>query len=595
MEPDISISLGAGPLLQASQAGTLSWADVHLAQQLGFLYHEKHPLVLLGLALTSRALRGGSACLDLNEPDTATDEDSRRLPEDLLPPLQQWLDALAASPMVNCGTQGDEIRPLRLVGDLLYLERYWQDESTVVAGIRRLQHPTGNLIDERALSAAIAELFAGNTDSDQMRAAALPSLTGFTVIAGGPGTGKTHTLARLLGLAFATGGDSLRIALAAPTGKAAVRMQEALAAETATLPAQLGRRLGALRASTIHRLLGTLPGSTSQFRHGSDNPLPHDLVVVDETSMVSVTLMARLMEALRPEAHLVLIGDPNQLAPVEAGPVLADISDAHLPLSDQTTQILQHLTLDADSAVARLRTNHRSVRSINELANAVLAGDPAAVLEKLDSPGIRFATDITDTDLPTRITEIGARMVRAAAQGQATLALQELESHRLLCGHRNGPFGVSHWARQVENWIAAAVAGLDPSQTWYPGRPLLQQINSPELGLFNGDTGVIVQDPATGVLSACFSRGEQVLRLPPSLLSDVGTVHAMTVHKSQGSQFEAITLILPPLDSPLLTRELVYTAITRAKREVTLIGSKDALLRAVERRTHRASGLHRRL
>jgi exodeoxyribonuclease V alpha subunit len=317
------------------------------------------------------------------------------------------------------------------------------------------------------------------------------------------------------------------------------------------------------------------------------------VVVVDEASMVNVTLMARLLDALRPQARLVLVGDPDQLAPVEAGAVLADIVDAQ-PGADLTGPLAE-LGLPPSGPVVRLRHNYRSVPGIAALAAAVLAGDADRALELAASGegGVNFAANVEQTDLRERVTESGVAMVTAAREGRVTDALALLEEHRLLCAHRRGPYGVTLWSRQVEEWLATALEGFDPALAWYPGRPLLVTQNSPELGLYNGDTGVVVA--RDGVLRAFFARGRRTHSVSPFLLEGVQTIHAMTVHKAQGSQFDRVTVVLPTPDSPLLTQELLYTAITRARSEVTLIGSVESLTRAVRQRARRASGLRERL
>ncbi|MFZ0531286.1 MAG: exodeoxyribonuclease V subunit alpha, partial [Propionicimonas sp.] len=527
---------------------------------------------------------------------SGTDEDAVGVPAELWPQLQPWRQAIAASPLVNLGAAPAGDRPLRLVDDLLYLERYWQDESEVATELlqRRARHPAP--IDPQRLAAAVAELLTGATDADQAVAATMPALTAVTVIAGGPGTGKTHTLARLLSMLWRTMPTAPLVALAAPTGKAAVRMQEALAAELGAIPADLAGPIGQLQATTIHRLLGWVPESRTRFQHHRANPLPHDVVVVDEASMVNVTLMARLLAALRPQARLVLVGDADQLAPVEAGPVLADIVATPAPAGTEARRALQAVGLPDSGTVVRLRHNYRSVPAISQLAAAVIAGDPVETLRLAGSgvDGVRFAERVEDTDLRSEVVGAGRAMVTAARVGLAEQALARLESHRLLCAHRSGPYGVSHWSRQVEAWLSQAIEGFDPSLPWYPGRPLLVTGNAPDLGLYNGDTGVIVRTEG-GDLRACFARGSRLHSVSPFLLEGVQTIHAMTVHKAQGGQFEHVTVILPPPDSPLLTQELLYTAITRAKTRVTLIGSAEALQQAVQRPARRASGLQRRI
>ncbi|MDQ7991808.1 MAG: exodeoxyribonuclease V subunit alpha [Propionicimonas sp.] len=338
-----------------------------------------------------------------------------------------------------------------------------------------------------------------------------------------------------------------------------------------------------------------MPGSRTRFVHDRSNPLPHDVVVVDEASMVSVTLLARLLTALRPQARLVLIGDPDQLAPVEAGPVLRDIVEAAPGAASGLVSTLAAVGLPASGPVVRLRRNYRSRPVLAELARAVLARDVDAALAIATSgeEGIRFAPTAAQTPLRDRVTGYGAAMVAAARDGRVREALATLDRHRLLCAHRRGPFGVALWSRQVEEWLAGAVEGFDPTQTWYPGRPLLVTQNAADLGLYNGDTGVVVLDK--GTLRAHFARGDKVHVVSPFLLDSVQTIHAMTIHKAQGSQFDEVTVVLPPSDSPLLTRELLYTAITRARLEVTLIGGRDALARAITRTSPTASGLRDRL
>lgn len=594
---DLATSLPPGLLLDIHATGALSLGDVHVAQKVAHLFGESDQTVQLALALAVRALRAGSTCLDLAAIDQIsldTDEESVGVPVELLPESRTWLAAICASPMVTVGDAGGGDRPLRLVGGLLYLERYWQEESIVADELVTRFGRSPEPVSESVLAAARAELLGGDPDLDQATAAVVPALTGVTVVAGGPGTGKTHTLARLLGVLWRTLPSPPLVALAAPTGKAAVRMQEALADALAELPPDLAAALDQLEATTIHRLLGWVPESRNRFRHGRANPLPHDVVVVDEASMVNVTLMARLLEALRPTARLVLIGDPDQLAPVEAGAVLADIVDAAEPGRHNRIP-LAGVGLPDSGPVVRLRHNYRSVRTIAELAAAVLSGDADLALRLAGSAaeGVTFAATVEETDLRERVTASGLAMVTAAREGRVAEALKLLEEHRLLCAHRRGPYGVALWSRQVEEWLAGALDGFDPTLVWYPGRPLLVTQNSPELGLYNGDTGVVVSHD--GLLRAHFARGRRVHTVSPFLLEGVQTIHAMTVHKAQGSQFNRVTVVLPPPDSPLLTQELLYTAITRARQQLTLIGSEESLGKAVRQKARRASGLRDRL
>jgi exodeoxyribonuclease V alpha subunit len=594
---DLASSLVPGLLLDAHATGALAWADVHVAQKVAFLYSEPDQRVQLALALAVRSLRAGSTCLELSQVGRArfdSDEESFAVPPELWPEPVGWREAIAASPLVTSGADGAGARPLRLVGDLLYLERYWQEESVVATQLNARRERPPAPVSRGALLAAGHELLRG-VDTDQAVAAVVPALAGVTVVAGGPGTGKTHTLARLLGVLWRALPRPPLVALAAPTGKAAARMQEALSDAVGDLPSDVADDLRRLQAGTIHRLLGWLPESRSRFRHDAANPLPHDVVVIDEASMVNVSLMARLLEAMRPHARLVLVGDPDQLAPVEAGAVLADIVAAPAPAAEPLADALTALGLPPSGTVVRLRHNYRSVPGIAQLAADVLSGDPDVVLARLAAgiDGVEFAASVTQTDLPERIGATGAGLVRAAREGRQRDALAALDEHRLLCAHRRGPYGVALWSRQVEEWLGGALDDFDPTPPWYAGRPVLVTQNAPELGVYNGDTGVVVD--VDGQLQVCFARGRGVHRVSPSLLDGVQTIHAMTVHKAQGSQFERVTVVLPTPDSPLLTQELLYTAITRAKREVTLIGSPESLAQAVRQRARRASGLRERL
>jgi len=336
-------------------------------------------------------------------------------------------------------------------------------------------------------------------------------------------------------------------------------------------------RLLATQASTLHRLLGWQPGNRSRFRHHRGNRLPHDVVIVDETSMVSLTMMARLLEAVRPDARLILVGDPDQLASVEAGAVLADLVDG----------------LDS-SKIAELRTSHRFGESIGALASAIREGDANSAVDVLRAGGehIEWIEDDEPSEHLRKVLVPHAVALRQAALlGDAAAALKTLDEHRLLCAHRRGPYGVRYWNRQTERWLTEATG--DPIwASWYLGRPILVTANDYGLGLYNGDTGVtLLRD---GVLRAVIA-GTEPLEFATSRLADVDTVHAMTIHKSQGSQAKDVTVLMPPEESRLLTRELFYTAVTRAKQKIRVVGPEAAVRGAVERRAVRASGLGRRL
>jgi exodeoxyribonuclease V alpha subunit len=339
---------------------------------------------------------------------------------------------------------------------------------------------------------------------------------------------------------------------------------------------------------TLHRLLGWRPGSHSRFAHHRGNRLPHDVVIVDETSMVSLSMMARLVEAVRPDARLILVGDPGQLTSIEAGVVLSDI--------------VAGAGGDVAAGIVVLDRVHRFGGGIAHLAEAIRAGDGDATVAALnDAPGEVTWLEVGDGHFGTELALVreravaaGASVAAAARRGAASEALAALGAFRLLCAHRRGPFGVSDWTSRVQAWLGAEIPDLDIEQRDYVGRPLLITDNDYELGLYNGDTGVVVQEP-DGHVSAAFERGRELLHFSPLRLGAVDTVYAMTIHKSQGSQFDTAAVLLPAADSRLLTRELLYTAVTRARSELILVGTEEAIRRAVERPVARASGLAERL
>ncbi|WP_214367549.1 exodeoxyribonuclease V subunit alpha [Pseudonocardia sp. H11422] len=627
---DARFARSATGLLQAfNVSGVLTAADVHVAARLARLGGETDERVLLAVALAVRGIRHGSVCVDLTaigqtvlgEGDELVDVSALPWPEP-----GAWRAACEASPLVAVGAEAPGGPPLRLAGPgsgLLYLDRYWRQEEQVRIELRDRAAAAPPEPDLDRLRAGLTRLFGdpagdptGGQGTDRQRlAAAVSALRRVTVLAGGPGTGKTTTVARLLALLADQPGAAPRIALAAPTGKAAARLAEAVREHTGELPAADRARLGELTASTLHRLLGRKPGS-SRFAHDRHNRLSFDVIVVDESSMVSLTMMARLLEAVRPDARLVLVGDPDQLASVEAGAVLGDLARAEgTPESTLDIRLRSLGALPpADPAIVNgVVTLDRTFRfggAIAALARAVRTGDADAAIAHLraGSGDLLFVeTDTLESRDPAGLDGLRADVVDAsraltgaARTGDVVTALDALDAHRLLCGHRRGPYGVTRWSAEIEAWLADAGQGATVDATgraddgeWYPGRPLLVTANDYDLGLYNGDTGVVVRT-GTGV-RAVFGRGGAHQEVAPARLAGVQSVHAMTVHRSQGSQFSRVTVVLPPAESPLLTRELLYTAITRARSMVRLIGTEQAVRVAVGRPVSRASGLRDRL
>jgi exodeoxyribonuclease V alpha subunit len=618
---DARLARGAsGLLLEFNDAGVLAAADVHVAQRLSELVGGTDDSVVLAAALAVRAPRIGHVFVDLERiHQTATvDVDD---PIDLTtlpwPSPSAWAGRVGASGLVGTG------RPLQLEGSALYLDRYWREEQQVAADLEALAGGLDSSVRMDVLADGIARLFRGEApDVRQKQAAAAAVLRRLAVVAGGPGTGKTTTVARIVALleeqALAAGAAPPLVALAAPTGKAAARLAEAVHGEAARLDVDpaIRARLLELEASTLHRLLGWKPGTHSRFRHDRGNRLPYDVVIVDETSMVSLSLMARLTEAVRREARLILVGDPGQLTSIEAGAVLGDIvgpAAEHPRMSPAVRAAVEEATgstvegsapasdVPVGDGTVVLRTVHRFGGGIERLADAIHAGDANAAIAALGAESITWInTDVGDPASLDRLAPVrdgavatGLAVIEAAESGDAARAIRELGAFRVLCAHRRGPHGVATWMPRIETWLGGELPGFN-TEPWYVGRPLLVTENDHGIRLYNGDTGVVVTS-ATGRPTAAFERQGEIVTFSPSRLAAVETVYAMTVHKSQGSQFNTAAVLLPDPASPILTRELLYTAVTRAQERLILVGTEEAVRAAVDRPIARASGLRSRL
>ncbi|MEJ7824658.1 MAG: exodeoxyribonuclease V subunit alpha [Solirubrobacteraceae bacterium] len=597
---DVRRARHAPGLLRAfNDAGVLTAADVHVALRLAAIGGETDDAVLLAAALAVRGPRLGHVHVDLST-IAATAAVERDEPVDLSalpwPAAAPWIERVGASDLVSVGDDGEPAnRPLRLVGGWLYLDRYWRDERQVAADLLALGDRTPQDVREDVLQDGLARLFGGESDGRQREAAASAVRRGLTVVAGGPGTGKTTTVARIVALlveqAAAAGSPAPLIALAAPTGRAAARLEEAVHHEAAGLDVgdAVRAELLGLHASTLHRLLGWRPGSHSRFRHDRGQRLAHDVVIVDETSMVSLSLMARLVESVRPDARLVLVGDPGQLASIEAGAVLGDIVGPGGGLPDE-------------GGVVVLDRVHRFGGGIARLAEAIRRGDADAVLEVLaEAPdGVQWievdpaepAGDALEA-IRGRAIEAARLVTGAARAGRAREAIDALGSFRLLCAHRHGPQGADTWTTRIQDWLARDIEVFGADGRWYVGRPVLVTANDHELRLYNGDTGVLVQ--GADRVSVAFERRGEIVELSPSRLGAIDTAYAMTIHKSQGSQFQTAAVLLPAAGSRILTRELLYTAATRARELLILAGTEEAIWAAVRRPVARASGLRSRL
>jgi exodeoxyribonuclease V alpha subunit len=516
------------------------------------LAKESAPEVRLAAMCASRARAEGNICISLGE-------------------IAQREAAVSAAnlrkKLRRSGVVGEPgaFTPLILdENDRLYLRRYWEYEQQLAQAIRR------------RTSAPPAK---NKKETDLQELAASRAVTGdFTVITGGPGTGKTWTVKRILILLLEQpGGENLRIALAAPTGKAAARLTESVRAVRETFA-----------ATTIHRLLGYLPGSP-YFQHDAGNPLSYDVVIVDEASMVDLALMAKLVAAVPPQASLILLGDRDQLASVEAGSVLADIcATAEKAAPNEPLH----------GALVALRRNYRFAETggIYQVSNAINSGDAEAAIAAVRDGGggeVEWQPLPNPHKLAQALRERIVSGFRPGLEMDNPLeALARLQRFRILCAVRQGPFGVENLNAIAEE-ILAEGGLLTPGRGCYRGQPLMITQNDYNLALFNGDTGIILPDPgAGGELRAFFLSAEGKLRrFLPSRLPVHETAFAITVHKSQGSEFGKVLLILPEKDAPILTRELLYTGLTRARKGVTLWAAEPILRAAIERRVTRNSGL----
>ena len=604
-------------LRELNRAGALRTLDDALARSLQRLDPDTPDSVLAGAALASLAVAHGHAGFDPAAPRQLVDADIA------WPPAVEWLAALAASPWVATPASGEQeaaTAPLALEHGLLYLRRYREYERRLALQLRRIASGAMPETGIEPIAALFATLFPDARAGDaQARAAALALRRALLLVTGGPGTGKTTTIARLLALRVAQASRACmalpRIALAAPTGRAADRMAESLRRATAGMR-ELGVEAGLLdalpaSASTLHRLLGTIPDSP-RFRHHADNPLPFDIVVVDEASMVDLPLMCKLAEAVAQGAQFILLGDADQLPSVEAGDVLAAIlgaAGAGDALAEADARALQPLLGDApvDAAADGLR-GHRVhlVRGWRQddslqlapLAEAVRNGDAGAALALLRGgrlsgsmlSNVHFHEGIDDP-LQARPALL-AHFRSLATQADPAQALRQGNRLRLLTALRDGPQGARGLNARIEAQLSGRRIGTPPA--WFPGRLLLITENSYRHGLFNGDVGICLADEASTPL-AWFPGGDGVRAFHPAALPAHESAFAMTVHKAQGSEFDEVWLQLPRVDSRVLSRELIYTGLTRARTALHIAGSEAVMRDALARHAARVSGLGWRL
>ncbi len=510
-------------------------------------------------------------------------------------PASEWKGDIAR--LRECAVVGvvGDFKPLILdESGRLYLHRYWQYEDRLASAILARASSEAPQFSAPLLAASVKK-YAARADATQLAAAENAVRRRLSVITGGPGTGKTRTATLallLLAEQFAATGEAAHFALAAPTGKAAARLSQSLDAtlRALDLPANI-RALLPTGASTLHRLLGALPGATS-FRHSAANPLPARVVVVDEASMVDLPLMAKLFDAIHPDARVILLGDKDQLASVESGHVLGDIcaglrGKTDAPLRACLTELTTNHRFAADSGI------HRLSRLVN-IADATAA---VALLSVPDCNDLRATAQPASRALAAMISASALpflRAYRAASTPEEALTL--FGGFRILCALREGPYGVANLNTLAERALAEADL-ISPEHAFYAGRPVLIRRNDYQLQLFNGDIGITLPDANAGGELRVFFHDETrgLRRFPPARLPEHETAFAMTVHKAQGSEFRHVLLVLPDAECPVLSRELLYTAITRASTSLEVWWSEGALHTALKRSITRWSGLRARL
>lgn len=600
------------------EADSIADIDRHFGAFICTLDGSQNQALYYVAVLLSSQTREGNICLPLpalSDKDFLAQKFGEHLPE-LPPGISGEAIFAAVEKSAVVGTPG-EYKPILLdEHQRLYLHRYWSYEQRLATAISEKIATDASAGNAEQLRSALHRYFP-QSDADEINwqkiAAATALLQNFCVITGGPGTGKTHTVARVLAVLLEHD-PACRIKLAAPTGKAAIRLQESVQGfrQSVDCPEHLRMTLPA-EAQTLHRLLGTIPHSP-HFRHHRDNPLQADVVIVDEASMVDLALMVKLVEALEPPTKLILLGDHHQLASVEAGAVLADICGPGRldTFSASCVEKLRLLTGDSLSSVqtstksppiqdciVELQTSHRFAtrRGITEASRAINAGDADgafAILQQKEHADVCWF-DFASASLPERLRNVFSTLNTAAVKAPEK-RFAEFNRQRILCAVREGPHGVRQINAHIEQYMRQKLR-VKSDATWYAGQPILICKNDYALELFNGDVGIILPDMENPDGLAAFFPGEQgrLRKLSPYRLPEFETAYAMTIHKSQGSEFEHVILVLPERDTPLLTRELIYTGITRATAQVDIWGNAEIFKQAVRRKIRRFSGLPEKL
>ena len=634
-------------LKKAQQLGELRLFDLQFTRHLTEVNGSEAPELLLAASLASNRISHGDTCLSLDSVATSSlyKNPELRTVRQKLPPVEKWRQVLLDQKVVSPAPQpGDDqvgtvtvdvpsqLSPLVLdESNRLYLARYWQLEQSLTVSVNRLLDRAPPGVDLEKLKLALSRLFTGGDKPDwQKTSVANAVLSNFCVITGGPGTGKTYTVTALLAALIDQGVEPRRIALAAPTGKASTRLTQSVQSDlqgllkklelpaTSIEPALFESAL--FESVTLHKLLGMRPGRV-QPRYNAGSPLLYDVVIIDEASMIDLPMMARTFEALAPDARIVLIGDKDQLHSVESGMVLGDICGGRMSaaLSEKRCALLKEAGVTgmpvSDSPGGRiadhivyLEKSHRvqDDGGISRLAEAVNKGDVDTALQLLNAESqLNLSLVPQDPDnLINALRENVLPVCRKYAGATSPLqALENMSDTGVLCALRHGPAGSVRINALVEKLlIEDGVINRGGNRDYYHGRPLMITENSSHQRLFNGDHGLVltdenntpmvhfVADAATAVNSADDSTNT-VKVISHNRLPQHETFYAMTVHKSQGSEYSTVVVVLPDTDSPILSRELLYTAITRARSRVVVLANEAQLRACIERRSVRQSGL----
>lgn len=592
-------------LKQALDSGQIRQIDFHAGLFLQGLADCNSDEVLLASVIAGRAVGEGHICQPLDQ--VAGRKVFGREIALTAPEISVWREKLLSSNIVSRPDDGNS--PLILDSEnRLYLARYFRDENEIAEDF--LQRSQGMCdVDSEKAKKLLDQLFSAQGDVDwQKQAAALALLKRFVVISGGPGTGKTYTVARILALVQALSPEPLRIALAAPTGKAAFRLQESVAKAKSSLPEELAGMVPD-QTLTIHRLLGVVP-RTGQFRYNENNPLHLDLLVLDEASMIDVPLMASVIKALPKNARLVMLGDKDQLTSVEAGSLFGDICASDAPVwSRSMCSRLGKLTgytlnpavdneIFGDSVVVLQASYRFSDKSgISELAQAVKSGERERVHDVMQQESYadiafkKLDQNSLKSWLPERLYQGFLPCFLAASPSEA---LGAYDNFRVLCAVREGVAGVNGLNSVAEEMFRSRGV-IQGNERWYKGKPIMIRVNHYGLQLFNGDTGIVWPDNEQQLWAWFLRQDGSMQKVQLTRLPDHDTAYATTVHKSQGSEFAEVLFVLPLRESRVVNRELIYTGVTRARHKLTICGDPEVLGDGIEHQVVRYSGLRDKL